>query len=118
MPMTPAAAKKYKPRRTPGSSDEVIYPETRAKMEAAKAEVADRKAMADNEAAYDLSSRVSMSDLLEKKAKGGMTAKFMSFSKKGKPAGMKSVTKKASGGSASSRADGCASKGKTRGKMV
>jgi hypothetical protein len=54
----------------------------------------------------------------ENKAKGGMTAKFMSFSKKGKPAGMKSVTKMASGGSASSRADGCASKGKTRGKMV
>jgi hypothetical protein len=54
----------------------------------------------------------------ENKAKGGMTAKFMSFSKKGKPAGMKSVTKMASGGTASSRADGCAAKGKTRGKMV
>jgi hypothetical protein len=39
MPMTPAAAKKYKPRRTPGSQDEVIYPETRAKMEEAKAEM-------------------------------------------------------------------------------
>jgi hypothetical protein len=99
MPMTPAAAKKYKPRRTPGSQDEVIYPETRAKMEAAKAEVADRKATADNEAAYDLSSRVSMGDLLEKKANGGMA-------------------KMAKGGSASSRADGCCTKGKTRGKMV
>ena len=54
----------------------------------------------------------------ENKAKGGMTAKFMSFSKKGKPAGMKSVTKMASGGSASSRADGCCTKVKTRGKMV
>ena len=55
----------------------------------------------------------------ENKAKGGMTAKFMSFSKKGKPAGMKSVTKMASGGmTASSRADGCCSKGKTRGKMM
>jgi hypothetical protein len=54
----------------------------------------------------------------ENKAKGGMTAKFMSFSKKGKPAGMKKVTKMASGGTASSRADGCATKGKTRGKMV
>ena len=54
----------------------------------------------------------------ENKAKGGMTAKFMSFSKKGKPAGMKSVTKMASGGmTASSRADGIATKGKTRGKM-
>ena len=94
MPMTPAAAKKYKPRRTPESLNEVIYPETRAKMEAAKAEVADRKAAADNEAAYDLSSRVSMGDLLEKKAKGGSVS------------------------SASKRADGCCTKGKTRGKMV
>lgn len=49
--------------------------------------------------------------------KGGLTAKFMSFSKKGKPAGMKPVTKMSSGGSASSRADGIATKGKTRGKM-
>jgi len=67
MPMTPAAAKKYKPRRTPESQ---------------------------NEAAYDLSSRVSMGDMFEKKAKGGSV------------------------GSASSRADGCCTKGKTRGKMV
>ena len=93
MPMTPAAAKKYKPRRTPGSQDEVIYPETRAKMQEAKAEVADRKAAADNEAAYDLSSRVSMGDLYEKKAKGGAV------------------------GSASKRADGIASRGKTNCKM-
>jgi hypothetical protein len=50
-------------------------------------------------------------------AKGGMAAKFMSFSKKGKPAGMKTVAKMASGGSASKRADGIATKGKTRGKM-
>ena len=51
--------------------------------------------------------------------KGGMakSAKFMSFSKTGKPAGMKAVTKMASGGSASSRADGIAVKGKTRGKI-
>jgi hypothetical protein len=53
----------------------------------------------------------------ENKAKGGMTAKFMSFSKTGKPAGMKKVTKMASGGSASSRADGVATKGKTNCKM-
>jgi hypothetical protein len=52
--------------------------------------------------------------------KGGVakSAKFMSFSKTGKPAGMKSVTKMASGGStASKRADGIATKGKTRGKI-
>jgi hypothetical protein len=51
--------------------------------------------------------------------RGGMTAKFMSFSKRGRPAGMKPVTKMASGGmTASRRADGIATKGKTRGKMV
>ena len=50
--------------------------------------------------------------------KGGMTAKFMSFSKKGRPAGMKPVTKMASGGmTASRRADGIASRGKTRCKI-
>ena len=92
MPMTPAAAKKYKPRRTPESQNEVIYPETRAKMEAAKADVADAKASAEAGAEYDKATTVG-------KAKGG-------------------VAKMASGGSASSRADGCATKGKTRGKMV
>ena len=56
----------------------------------------------------------------ESKKKGGSikSAKYMSFSKTGKPAGMKTVTKMASGGkTASSRADGCCTKGKTRGKM-
>ena len=64
MPMTPAAAKKYKPRRTPESQNEVIYPETRAKMEAAKADVADAKASAEAGAEYDKATTVG-------KAKGG-----------------------------------------------
>ena len=89
--MTPAAAKKYKPRRTPESQNEVIYPETRAKMEAAKAEVADAKASAEAGAEYNKATTVG-------KRTGGMT-------------------KMASGGSASKRADGVATKGKTRGKM-
>ena len=46
MPMTPEAAKQYKPRRTPGSMDEVITPETRAKMEEAKRDVEDEKSRA------------------------------------------------------------------------
>ena len=52
--------------------------------------------------------------------KGGAvkSAKFMSFSKKGKPAGMKPVTKMASGGSFRASANGIAQRGKTRGKMV
>ena len=45
------------------------------------------------------------------------TAKYMSFTDKGKPNGMKPV-KMASGGSASSRADGIAQRGKTRGTIV
>ena len=51
--------------------------------------------------------------------KGGAVkaAKFMSFSKKGKPAGMKPVTKMASGGSFRASANGIAQRGKTRGKM-
>ena len=50
--------------------------------------------------------------------RGGMTTKFMSFSKKGKPAGMKPVTKMASGGSFRASANGIAQRGKTRGKMM
>jgi len=83
MPMTREAAKQYKPRRTPGSLDEVIYPETRAKMQIAKQEAADRKLDMSNEAAYNKAAGMK---------KGGMTA--------------------------SKRADGIATKGKTRGTMI
>lgn len=49
---------------------------------------------------------------VEKKAKGGsISAKYMSFSKTGKPAGMKPVTKMARGG-------GIESRGKTKGRFV
>ena len=82
MPMTPEAAKQYKPRRTPGSLDDVVYPETREKMQLMKQEAADRKADMANEAAYN------------------------------KASGMKK------GGSASSRADGIAQRGKTKGTIV
>jgi hypothetical protein len=80
--MTPEAAKQYKPRRTPGSLDDVITPEIRAKRAMMVQEVKD-KAMQDAAGvAYD------------------------------KAPGMKK------GGSASSRADGIATKGKTRGTMI
>jgi hypothetical protein len=50
------------------------------------------------------------------------TMSYQTYSKTGKPAGMKTVAvKKASGGSVSSaskRADGCAVRGKTKGKIV
>ena len=88
MPMTPAAAKKYKPRRPDVTIDDVITPETRAKMEEAKAEAADAKAAADNEAAYNKSSNMK---------KGGMT--------------------KMAGGGYVRAADGIAQRGKTRGTM-
>lgn len=80
MPMTPEAAKQYKPRRTPGSADDVIYPETRAKMEEAKRDVEDEKARA--------------------------KIKAMGYAGGGKVS------------SASKRADGCATKGKTKGTMI
>lgn len=80
MPMTPEAAKMYKPRREPGSLDDVIYPETRAKMDEAKRDVLDMK---DRE-----------------------KIKSMGYKKGG------------SVGSASKRADGIASKGKTKGKII
>jgi hypothetical protein len=83
--MTPEAAKQYKPRRTPGSLDDVITPEIRAKRAIMMQDVKD-KAMQDAAgAAYDKAMPVP---------------------------GMKK------GGTASSRADGCCIKGKTRGKMV
>ena len=83
-------------------------------IEEAKQEAKDRKAAKLQEKAYNESLTS------EDKAKGGMTGKkYMSFSKTGKPAGMKNVTKMASGGmTASKRADGCCTKGKTKGKMV
>jgi len=107
MPMTPEAEKQYKPRRTPGSLDDVIYPETREKIQAAKREAADRKTDTANEAAFNKASGMK---------KGGMPAKYMSFSNIGKPSGMKLVTKMAKGGV--TRADGCISKGHTKGRMV
>jgi len=43
MPMNKQAEKAYKPRRTPGSLDDVIYPETREKMRSAKESEKDEK---------------------------------------------------------------------------
>ena len=59
----------------------------------------------------------------DKYAKGGNvkspTMSFQTYTKTGKEAGMKTVPVKMSkGGSASARADGCCTKGKTRGKMM
>jgi hypothetical protein len=73
--MNKQSEKDYKPRRTPGSLDDVIYPETRAKMEAAKM---DEKDMKDREAIKGMGYK-----------KGGVT-----------------------------RADGCVTKGHTKGTMV
>jgi hypothetical protein len=61
--------------------------------------------------------RLHKGESMTKLAKGG-SAKFMSFSEDGKPAGMKSVKKMASGGSFRASANGIATKGKTKGTMV
>ena len=84
------AMKNYKPRRKPGSLNDVVYSDSKqAAMNAAK----EAKETAKNEADYNSSLTT------ENKKKGGMA-------------------KMASGGmTASRRADGIAVKGKTRGKM-
>ena len=65
--MTPAAAKKYKPRREPGSLDDVVYSDTKkAAMDEAQA----MKDIAKNEADYNSSLTT------EKKAKGGSVGSF------------------------------------------
>ena len=84
MPMTPAAAKKYKPRRTPGSPDDAVYSDTK------KAAMDEAKAMKETE---DATAAYNKSLTTENKASGGSV------------------------GSASKRADGIASRGKTNCKI-
>ena len=43
MPMTPEAAKAYKPRRKPEASDEPMNPQTRAQIEEMQQEIEDEK---------------------------------------------------------------------------
>jgi DNA-directed RNA polymerase beta' subunit len=91
------------PQRTDESDEDYVTPAQRSEMEK---DLAMEREKANNEKMYNASSKM---------AKGGVTAKYMSFTKTGKPAGMRNVMAK--GGSASSRADGIAQRGKTRGKM-
>jgi hypothetical protein len=80
MPMTPAAAKKYKPRRPDVTIDDVITPETRAKMEEAKAEAADAKASTAAGAEYDKATTVG-------KKNGGYVRAADGIAKRGKTRG-------------------------------
>jgi len=91
------------PQRTDESDEEYVTPAKHYDMRKAQLEA---KEAGQAEKAYTAASKM---------AKGGVTAKYMSFTKTGKPAGMQDVMAK--GGTASSRADGCCVKGKTRGKM-
>jgi len=91
------------PQRTDESDEDYVTPAQRSEMEK---DLAMEREKANNEKMYNAASKM---------AKGGVTAKYMSFTKTGKPAGMRNVMAK--GGSASSRADGIAQRGKTRGKM-
>lgn len=89
MPMTPEAAKRYRPRRPEMTLDDVVTP---AERERRARDVQEAKDMADQpktDKAY-MESLTSTEPV--KKAGGGMTA--------------------------SARADGCAQRGRTRGKMV
>lgn len=87
MPMTPAAAKKYKPRRPDVTIDDVITPETREKMKDAKAEAADAKTAADNEAAYNKASKLKKGGSVKKMAAGGYTRAADGIAQRGKTRG-------------------------------
>lgn len=89
MPMTPKAAKAYKPRRPEMTLDDVVTPQTRERR---KDMVQETKDAAAQEAATREYDKAMPSP--ERFAKGGSV------------------------GSASKRADGCAQRGKTRGKMI
>lgn len=91
MPMTPAAAKKYKPRRPDVTIDDVITPETRAKRKEIMDAAADEAAGAAAGATYDKLTTVG-------KKSGGRV-------------------KKMAAGGYTRAADGIAQRGKTRGKM-
>lgn len=79
MPMTPAAAKKYKPRRPNTTIDDVITPETRAKMEEAKSDAADSKTSAESDKAYE-KARTTLK-------KGGYVSAADGIAKRGKTRG-------------------------------
>jgi len=86
-------------------------------------DMAESKAMVGKEVAFMKKKGAPASMMKHEKAemmgmKKGGAAKYMSFTDTGKPAGMKPVKKMAAGGSASSRADGVAKKGKTKGKLL
>lgn len=89
MPMTPEAAKRYKPRRPEMTLDDVATPEERKRREQAVQEAKDMADQPKTDKAY-MESLTSTEPV--KKAGGGMTA--------------------------SARADGICQRGKTRGKMV
>ena len=92
------------PQRTDESDEEYVTPAKHYDMRKEQLEAKEAK---EAEKSYNAASKM---------AKGGVTAKYMSFTKTGKPAGMRNVMAK--GGSASSRADGIAERGKTRGTIV
>ena len=94
------------PQRTDESNQEYVTPAKHYDMRKEQLEAKEAK---EAEKSYNDSLKM---------AKGGAVKKpqYMSFTKTGKPAGMRDVMAK--GGTASSRADGIAKRGKTRGTIV
>ena len=94
------------PQRTDETDEEYVSPKAHYDMRKAQLEGQENKA---STKAYNAALKM---------AKGGAVKKpqYMSFTKTGKPAGMRDVMAK--GGTASSRADGIAQRGKTRGALV
>ena len=80
MPMTPAAAKKYKPRRPDVTIDDIITPETRAKRKEIMEAAADEAAGATAGATYDKLTTVG-------KKNGGYVRAADGIAKRGKTRG-------------------------------
>ena len=102
-------------------SEFILAQVTVAEMDDEKRSPAEREArqmMKDRKAAKEAEAAYNANVTSEGMKKGGKvkSAKYMSFSKTGKPAGMKNVTKMANGGYVKA-ADGIAQRGKTRGTM-
>jgi hypothetical protein len=76
--MTPAAAKKYKPRREPGSLNDVVYSDTK------KAAMDEAKAMKETE---DATAAYNKSLTTENKAKGGYVKAADGVASRGKTRG-------------------------------
>lgn len=126
IPMSPASSaadgmQNYKPRRPNTTIDDVVTPEIRAKRAMMIQEAKDKTMQEAAGAAYDRAmpapyKKGGMTDAPQYKA--AIKKAFKQHDAQEHKGGKGTTLKLAKGGSASKRADGCCTKGKTKGKMV